>query len=210
LINGKTGIKEIEGFDTNGYRCKKAAEIKGLPHSDRYSRASQYAIIAIEEAIHSSRLDLSKNETGIVLGTSLGGMSSGERYYRGNNSIRLIYQSPYYGPSSEIARYFGLSGINITVSIACASGTGAIGLGLEMIREGRADILICGGVDVLSPFVFSGFNILRATTDESVRPFDRERTGLALGEGAGFLILEELSHAEKEGQRYGLRSLAMA
>lgn len=205
LIDGKTGIREIEGFDTNGYRCKRAAEIKDLPHSgrwfDKLTRASQYSIIAIEEALSNSKLDPSRNETGIVLGTSLGGISSGEEYYRGNNSSRLIYQSPYYGPSSEIARHFGLSGINITVSIACASGTGAIGIGLEIIREGKADVLICGGVDVISPFVFSGFNILRATTDEPIRPFDRERTGLALGEGAGFLILEELSNAEKRGAR---------
>lgn len=230
LIDGKTGIKEIVGFDTSGYRCKKAAEIKGLPHSGRwfgrlttrYSMASRYAITAIEEALGSSRLDPLKNDIGIVLGTSLGGMSSGEKYYRGMNRmvhargddpLRLILQSPYYGPSSEIARHFGLSGINITLSIACASGTGAIGLGLEIIRDRRADIMICGGVDVLSPFVFSGFNILRATTDEPVRPFDRDRTGLTLGEGAGFLILEELSHAEKRGAEiwaevlgYGLSS----
>ncbi len=227
LIDGKTGIKEIGGFDTNGYRCRKAAEIK-VPSgwsgrlATRYSMASRYAITAIEEALRSSRLDPSKNDIGIVLGTSLGGMSSGEKYYRGMNRmvhargddpLRLILQSPYYGPSSETARHFGLSGINITLSIACASGTGAIGLGLEIIRDRRADIMICGGVDVLSPFVFSGFNILRATTDEPVRPFDRDRTGLALGEGAGFLILEELSHAEKRGAEiwaevlgYGLSS----
>lgn len=199
LINGTTGIKEIEGFDINGYRCKKAAEIKDFPYPDRYSRASQYAIIAIEEALRSSKSDPSKDDIGIVLGTSLGGMSSGERYYRGDNSLRLILQSPYYGPSSEVAKYFDLRGPNITLSIACASGTGAISLGLEIIKDGRADLMLCGGVDVLSPFVFSGFNILRATTDDPVRPFDRNRTGLALGEGAGVLILEELSHAKKRG-----------
>lgn len=206
LINGISGIKEIEGFDINGYRSRKAAEIKDLPMLGRWfeklTRASQYTIIATEEALKLSKLDPSKQEIGIVLGTSLGGMSSGEMYYKGEDSLdslRLILQSPYYGPSWEVANYFGLSGPNITISIACASGTGAIGIGLEIIREGRVDILICGGVDVLSPFVFSGFNILRATTDEPVRPFDRKRTGLALGEGAGILILEELSHAKERG-----------
>jgi 3-oxoacyl-[acyl-carrier-protein] synthase II len=203
LIKGTSGIKEIEGFDISGYRCRKAAEIKNLPVSgrwfDKLSRASQYTIIATEEALRTSKLDPLENKIGIVLGTSLGGMSSGERYCRGEDSLRLILQLPYYGPSWEVARHFGLTGPDITISIACASGTGAIALGLEIIREGRADVLICGGVDVLSPFVFSGFNILRATTDEPVRPFDRDRTGLALGEGAGILILEELSQAEERG-----------
>ncbi len=100
---------------------------------------------------------------------------------------------------SYLASKFELSGAGFTVSTACASGTDAVGIAARMIAAGKCDVMVAGGADVLSDFALLGFSVLQALTDDKVRPFDRKRTGLALGEGAAFVVLESLSHASARG-----------
>jgi len=141
-------------------------------------------------------------DAGISLGTVLGNVLLKER--------RLM-QKRGYGEEESLSHInsylsgkYGLGGRGITVSTACASGTDAIGIAARKIISGAADVMIAGGVDVLSDFAILGFNALQALTEEKVRPFDKNRSGLALGEGAAFIVLESEEHAALRGPRiYG-------
>jgi 3-oxoacyl-(acyl-carrier-protein) synthase len=141
-------------------------------------------------------------DAGISLGTVLGNVLLKER--------RLMQKRGYGGEeslshiNSYLSGKYGLGGRGITVSTACASGTDAIGIAARKIISGAADVMIAGGVDVLSDFAILGFNALQALTEEKVRPFDKNRSGLALGEGAAFIVLESEEHAALRGPRiYG-------
>src|SRR6185295_13636290 len=112
---------------------------------------------------------------------------------------RQLLHFPYYAVANRLARELGVRGPVVSPSIACASGTQAVGLALEMIRRGHADVFVVGGAEALCEFVVTGFNCLRATAREIVRPFDTRRDGLALGEGAAVLVVESLAHARARG-----------
>jgi 3-oxoacyl-[acyl-carrier-protein] synthase II len=139
---------------------------------------------------------------GISVGTVLGNILAKERrIIDGGN--RTDVESLSY-PARYFSDRYGFDGPRITISTACASGTDAVGAAAREIAAGRADVMIAGGADVLSDFALTGFNALQALTETKVRPFDRNRTGLALGEGAAFLVLEAESHAMRRGARiYG-------
>lgn len=215
LVAGRVALGPIRGFDTTGCTNATAAEVRAFaPHEvlgadevRRLDRLSQFALVATREALADSRLDLTSVDSarvGVVLATTLGGMLLGEAYHRrppGDASdARQLLHMPYYAVSNRIARELGVRGPVASPSIACASGTHAIGMGLDLIRVGHADVIIAGGVETLCPFVVHGFNCLRATASSGVvRPFDAGRDGLLLGEGAAIVIVEAAEHAIARG-----------
>ena len=143
-----------------------------------------------------------------VFGTTSGGMSFGQDYYRAlhrhsslRQTPRLIANYPPQKPVLDALETFDLSGPCHVVANACASGTNAIGHAFELIRSGRYNRVLTGGYDALSELVFVGFDSLQASTPEKCRPFDRARTGMVLGEGAAVLALEEMDSAKARGAR---------
>jgi len=175
----------------------------------RLDRVSQYALVAAREALSEAAIDLrhvDRARVGVILATTLGGMLIGEAYQRRQHEgqafdARRLFDFPYYAVATRLARELAVRGPVVSPSIACASGTHAVGLALEFIRRRQGDIFIVGGAETICEFVVSGFNCLRATTAEMVRPFDAHRDGLAIGEGAAVLVVEEASHARARGAR---------
>jgi 3-oxoacyl-(acyl-carrier-protein) synthase len=141
---------------------------------------------------------------GIVVGTVLGGTRAGEQYLRAERRDRerdatTLAQYPLRGVAALLAQQTGCAGCALTMSTACASGTDALGLAYRRITSGGADLMVAGGVDAICELSFSGFAALKALTTDRVRPFSRNRTGLALGEGAAFLVMEPAHAAARRG-----------
>jgi 3-oxoacyl-[acyl-carrier-protein] synthase II len=120
---------------------------------------------------------------------------------RGQGGARGLLGSLYDGPTWNLARWLGARGPVLTVSTACASGATSLGVAADLLRAGAADVAVAGGVDVLCRFVQRGFNVLRSLTRDAVRPFDRRRSGILLGEGAGLVVLERVAAAAGRGMR---------
>ena len=225
LLEGKSGIRRIQSFDTSGYPCRIAGEVLNFRTQDyipaveipKLSRASQFAMAAAKMAIDDAKLDFSRENrcrAGVVLGAGLGGMEVYEaqlrRLFETNNprrvhpwSVPLIMSN---AAAAEIAISYGLKGPNITVSTACSSGSHAIGYGFDLIRMGKVDLVVAGGTEAcILPGVLAGFCSLRAVSvrneapDRASRPFDKKRDGFALGEGAGIVVLETLKNARSRG-----------
>jgi 3-oxoacyl-[acyl-carrier-protein] synthase II len=135
---------------------------------------------------------------GVVLGTTLGGMTLFEAWT--GRAMPGLERVPYYAPAVRVARTFGCRGPVVTPQLACASSTHAIALAAAWVRSGQADVVLAGGADLLCRFVLAGFNCLRATAEEA-RPFDAARRGLVLGEGAGIVVVESDAHARRRGAR---------
>lgn len=215
LKNGRDGIREISSFDAGRYRGKTGGEIKDFIFNiplktlrvSRLNKASKLLLTAFSEAVEEAGLlGGIEEKTIVVFGTTLGGMASGERFHKdwlmkGSNrarpSLLLDYLAHYQG--LHLIEEYGLDAEVIIISNACASGTNAIGYAFERIRSGDIDIAIAGGYDTMCEFTFAGFNSLLAVSPGLCRPFDRDRNGLVLGEGAGVLIIEELKHALLRG-----------
>jgi 3-oxoacyl-[acyl-carrier-protein] synthase II len=216
LLAGRTGLQPIRAFDTTGIAVACAGEVKDFNPQARLSSAEvqrlerihQFALFAAREALEDGQLDLhgvDRSRVALIVATSLGGMLVGEEYQRhqaghpGPFDVRRLFDFPYYATATGLARALGVRGPVVSPSIACASGTQVIGMALEFIRAGHADICLVGGVETLCAFVVNGFNCLRATTADTVRPFDARRSGLLLGEGAAMLLVEEAAHARARG-----------
>ncbi len=212
LRSGKSGIEKITLFDTNNYKFKRGGEIKDFNPRKYFSkkelrrmdRASQMVLIATQEAVNDGKINFNSIDTyrcGIVLGTTLGGMVSGERYYHSLKKRRdrvytsLLLDFPMYSATDHIAIKYKLKGSNLTISTACSASAQAIGCAFNLIREGKDTLIITGGFDTLSKLTFAGFGILRIMSPDKIRPFDKNRKGLILGEGVGILILEKLESA---------------
>lgn len=201
---GKTGFRRVTLFDVSRQRVKTAAEVD-LPtvlpstqlteHQERrLDRASTLLLLAVREAWLQSGWAPAENLP-MVLGTTAGGMTLGERYYRqaarmpdhhrGQPTRAFYYQAQTQG--RLVADALGCAGPVMIVSNACASGTCAIGEAWEMIRRGQSEHVLTGGYDALSQLVFSGFDSLQSLSPTTCRPFDARRDGLAIGEGAGAL-----------------------
>ena len=219
LVSGASAIGPINLFDTSPYACRVAAEVKGFDGVGEgglrwYSFLERALELALDDAaLNDSALNCAKTadsthiaRVGVVVGTILGGVLGGEGVWRrGRGELPPEYYL-HYG-ANTLADRLGACGPVTTLSTACASGTDAIGTAFRHIRDGRADIVVAGGADSLSEFAFSGFSSLDALTRSVVRPFDRSRDGLALGEGACLLVLEERVRAEERGAGiYGLVS----
>ena len=209
LRNSRTGISHIKSFNTSRYKSCLGAEVDNLwidqDFPEYADRASKLLLTSCRDALKSAAL-LIRDEDGleapIILGTTLGGMLSGQEYHRnlllGINSEKrsavlrdslACHQAPY------IANRLNLIGEALVINNACASGLNAIGCAFKRLRSGEAEIAVAGGYDTMSDFTHAGFSSLELITADKCRPFDKNRSGLVLGEGAGILILEEMSHA---------------
>lgn len=208
LVNGVSGISTLERFPTQDFRVRRGGEVKHLPPLAPAARpvppcrASQFLLHAATEALgmaHMSDGAATGLRLGVVIGSALGGMAEAERWQGQPADLHALAGAPYDGPTRQLAAWLGATGPVITLSTACASGATTLGLGADLLRAGAATAVIAGGVDVLSRFVMRGFNNLRALTRDEIRPFDRRRKGLLLGEGAGLVVLERATQAQQRG-----------
>jgi len=210
-IKGKSSISKITSFNTSKYIGKCGGEIKGFIRAElknlsnkRIDRASHLLIKATQEAFEEAKIDesIKKQNVFLSIGTTLGGMLSGEKFHKqvvekGIKRAKVSYVFDYLAhyQAINLLKEFQISGDFDVLTNACASGTNSIGNAFNYLRYGLFDIAICGGYDSLSELSYAGFNSLMALTPNISRPFDQNRDGLLLGEGAGILILEELEHA---------------
>jgi 3-oxoacyl-[acyl-carrier-protein] synthase II len=213
---GSTAFRPVTLFDVSRQRVKTAAEISipaELPTNrltaravKRLDRASKLLLLAAHEAWQQSGWE-AREGIPIVLGTTSGGMSVGEAYYRQaigspnqhRDQARRVSQYQAQRQALDLADAFGFAGPVTIIANACASGGNAIGHAWHLIHTGQADRVLTGGYDALSQLVFSGFDCLQALSPTECRPFDAHRDGLALGEGAAVLALESLDAAKKRG-----------
>ncbi|WP_020403106.1 beta-ketoacyl-ACP synthase II [Gracilimonas tropica] len=229
LVSGKNGVRMVEHFDTTNFATKFAAQIEDYDESKYFDRkearrldkVAQFALIASGEAIEDSKLDLekiNKDHVAVLVGTGIGGM---ETFY--NQSVSFHENgprgvSPFFIPmlipdivSGQISIKYGFRGPNFCAVSACATGSHNIGLAYDAIRYGQADYAVAGGTEApVTQIGISGFNSLKAMStrndspETASRPFDKDRDGFVLGEGAGIFILEELESALDRGARiYG-------
>jgi 3-oxoacyl-[acyl-carrier-protein] synthase II len=198
-LSGRSAIRPVTRFDTARFHARHAALIDLERVAGGPDRETQFARDAAQEALASCPL-FGGGRAGIAVGTTLAGNGALTQWLasRTGGAEGLSRCDPG-ALSRDLAERHGARGPVSTVSVACASGAAAVGLAAEWIREGCADQVLAGGADAISPFVFSGFDALRALSSSAARPFDVARDGLTLGEGAGFLLLEEEDHARRRG-----------
>ncbi len=197
LLTGASGISTIERFFVGDLRVGRGGEIKKLARVRDWTgvpecRATRLLVAAAEDLGGRRELGavgVDPARLGVVVGTALGGVEEGERALAGDGRRRRLRDALYDGPGENLARWLGARGPVLTVSTACASGATALALGADLLRQGRADAVVAGGYDPLCRFVMRGFDALRALTRDEVRPFDRRRAGLLLGEGAALVLL---------------------
>ena len=213
---GRIALKPVTLFDVSRQRVKVAGEVAlpaALPttllhprHEPRLDRASKLLLWAAHEAWQQSGWQPS-NHLPVVLGTTSGGMTLGETYYRQAIQTPHVHRQQatrvaHYQAQSQalmLANAFGFRGSLTIIANACASGANAIGHAWEMLRRGECQRVLAGGYDALCQMVFAGFDSLQALSPTQCRPFDARRDGLALGEGAAVLTLETLDHAQQRG-----------
>ena len=169
-----------------GGEIKKFACAHGRPL--RGGRAAELLLAAADDLRGRVALDVAPERLGIVVGTALGGVEEGERALAERRPGRAA-GALYDRPGRTLAAHLGAAGPVLTVSTACASGATALGVGADLLRDDRADLVVAGGYDVLCRFVMRGFDALRSLTRDRVRPFDRRRSGLLLGEGAALVAM---------------------
>lgn len=225
IINGVSGIGFIERFDTEQFTVKIGAEVKNFnieefvdkKEARRMDRNAQYAIGASVSAIKDSGLDtekVNKDRMGVILGCGVGGIETFEEQLSVFKEKGAKRVSPFFVPmmianmaAGQVAMLTGARGMNETIVTACASGTNAIGDAFKVIQRGDADIMITGGTEAaITPMALAGFSSMKALStspDPSAasRPFDKNRDGFVMGEGAGILVIEELEHALSRGAK---------
>ena len=191
LLAGGDALTPIERFRTDDLRVGRGGEIKKVPAvaAAVRSRAAALLVAAAADLRSRARLDAAPERVAVVVGTALGGVEELERALAGDRTPRRALDALYDAPAHTLAEWLGARGPALTVSAACASGATALGVGADLLREGAADLVVAGGYDILCRFVLRGFDVLRSLTRERVRPFDRRRSGLLLGEAAGLVLL---------------------
>jgi len=212
LKAGKSGISKITSFATDRYNRDVGGEVKEDLIDRDFSknkglvldRASYLVLTACKDALSSASLNgagVGTQDVSVFLGTTLGGMLSGQIFHRDyllekNNERRSLLLNDYLANQSvRVIREFDFAGEALTLNNACASGLNTIGLAFRRLRSGQMPLAIAGGYDVMSDFTYAGFSSLQLITQEKCRPFDKNRTGLTLGEGVGIVVLEEMDHA---------------
>ena len=225
LKEGKHGFGPITQFDASAYKCKLVGEVKNFVAKDyidpksarRMARFTQFAVKATQEAMADSGLDMTKEDAyrvGTCIGSGVGSLQELENAYGTILTKGPLRVSPFVVPmmisniaAGNVAIQFGLKGKSIDVVTACASGTNSIGEAFRTIQYGDADVMVAGGCEAaVSPIGISTFDSLTALTsstdpDRCSIPFDKDRSGFVLGEGAGIVILEELEHAKARGAK---------
>jgi 3-oxoacyl-(acyl-carrier-protein) synthase len=219
LLTGADGTSVVERFPVGDLRVRRGGEIKKLTRAVDWRRvpdcrATRLLVSAADDLCVQAGerpVRVAPERLAVVVGTALGGVEEGERALSGGPARRLR-AALYDAPAHRLARWLGAGGPAVTVSTACASGATAIGVGAEMLRRGEADAVVAGGYDILCRFVLRGFDGLRSLTRERVRPFDRRRSGLLLGEAAGLLLLrrEREAGARRLGTLLGYGSASDA
>jgi len=226
LSNGRSGIGPITRFDASDFPTRIAGEVRDFHAEDFIEKKEikkmdlfiQYAVAAAEMAVKSSGFQVSEanaGRVGVVIGVGLGGLPTIEEYHSIYQQSGLKRISPFMIPKlianlapAQIALRYGAKGTNWTPTSACSSGAHAVGEAMRMIRHGYQDAVICGGAEAcLSPTGVGGFIAMRALStrndppQSASRPFDKNRDGFVIGEGAGVLVLEELESAVRRGAR---------
>ena len=224
LLAGEPGIAPITLFDATGFACNFAGEVKDFDPQQfidrkdvkKMGRFIQFAVVAAEGAMSQSGLDMKAEDperVGVYVGSGIGGFEVIEREHSKLTSSGPDRVSPFFITASianlaagQISIRYGAAGPNLTVATACTTGAHSIGESLRILQRGDADVMICGGAEAaVTPLSIAGFAAMRALstrTDEPTtasRPWDVSRNGFVVGEGAGVLVLEELSHAERRG-----------
>ena len=225
LISGKCGIDEITLFDTTNFKVKLAGEVKNFNVEDHFDRReakrldrfSHFAIVAARELMKDSKLDVNSIDPtrfGVAVSSGIGGLQTIE------NNAKILFEkgpdriSPMYIPmainnmaAGNIAIEVGAKGESFCMTTACASATHTIGECFRIIKHGYQDVMIAGGTEAsITPTGIGGFTNIKALSQEPDKtrasiPFDKERSGFVMGEGAGILLLEELEHAKKRGAK---------
>lgn len=219
----KVGIDVITKFDVTDYKAKLAAEVKGFVAKDfmdfkaarRMEPFCQYAVAAAKEALEQAKLDMSKEDpyrVGTSIGSGIGSLDAMEREHKKLLEKGPARVNPLLVPlmitnmaAGNVSIMFGLKGKSINVVTACATGTNSIGEAYHAIQYGEADVMLAGGAEsCITPIGIGGFSALTAlTTSEDKNrasiPFDKERSGFVMGEGAGIVVLESLEHAKARG-----------
>lgn len=226
LISGKSGIGGITKFDLTDFSTRIAGEVKNfdptniIPKKElkKLDYFTQYAIIASKEAFEDSGLSIEQsdpNHIGVLVGVGIGGIGVVEEQHdvliKGGCKKVTPFLIPKLIPnmaSGQVSIYLGVKGPNTCVSTACATGTHAIGDSFKIIQRGDAIAMVCGGTEsAITPLSIAGFSNMRALSERNdepqraSRPFDKERDGFVMGEGAGVIVLEELEHALKRGAK---------
>ena len=225
LKEGKHGFGPITQFDASAYKCKLVGEVKNFVAKDyidpksarRMARFTQFAVKATQEAMADSGLDMTKEDAyrvGTCIGSGVGSLQELENAYGTILTKGPLRVSPFVVPmmisniaAGNVAIQFGLKGKSIDVVTACASGTNSIGEAFRTIQYGDAEVMVAGGCEAaVTPIGISTFDSLTALTsstdpDRCSIPFDKDRSGFVLGEGAGIVILEELEHAKARGAK---------
>lgn len=221
----KTGFGEITYFDASAFKCHLAAEVKdfdGKNYMDvkaakRMERFCQYAVAATKEALEDAKIDMEKENpfrVGCAIGSGVGSLQAMEREHKkllekgpGRVNPMLVPMMISNMAAGNVSIQFGLKGKSLNVVTACASGTNTIGEAFRCIQYGDADVMVAGGTEgSVCPIGIAGFTALTALSSESDPkkcsiPFDKNRSGFIMGEGAGILILEELEHAKARGAK---------
>ncbi len=224
IKKGVCGVDKVTAFDTENYKCQIAAEVKDFNAEDyidkkearKMDRYTQFGVVAASEAFEMSGLNMENEDPwriGVITGSGIGGMATLE------DQSKMLFErgpgrvSPFFVPmmisnilAAQVAIKYGLRGANENVVAACASGTNAIGNAYNIIKRGECDAILAGGAEAaITPLSFAGFCSMKAMSTNNddpksaSRPFDAERDGFVMGEGAGFLMLEEYEHAKKRG-----------
>ncbi|NME66514.1 beta-ketoacyl-[acyl-carrier-protein] synthase family protein [Flammeovirga aprica] len=217
LKEGRTGIDKMHRLQSIHAERLPVGEVKmtndvlkedlGLNKETDYSRTLLLALKAAKEAVADSGIQPTKTiKTGLISASSVAGMDLTETvakdYFEGNTiDTSIVKKHPCGNSTRFLAQYFEVNGFVSTISTACSSSANAIMLGARMIKHGKLDRVIVGGADALTKFTLNGFDSLRILDSEKTRAFDDSRTGLNLGEGAGFLVLESERLVEQEGKK---------
>jgi len=226
VCNGESGIGALKLFDASNYRSQIGGEVVDwstdgfIAHKEakRMDRFVQFGVVAGIEAVNDSGIDFSKDDPyrcGVILGSGIGGLREIEIQHtrlrdKGPEKVSAftIPKLMANAASGQVSIEYGLKGLNTTVATACASATNAIGDAVRAIQHGVADVMITGGTEAaVTPLGLSAFSAMRALSERNdgpthaSRPFDAERDGFVLGEGAGLFVLEELEHAKARGAR---------
>lgn len=224
IKSGKCGIDTVTHFDASGFKTQIAGEVKDFEPTDyiekkearKMDRFTQLALVAASEAVKDSGLDMEKEDpwkVGVITGSGIGGIDTLEDQHNALLNRGPGRVSPFFIPmmignmgAAQIAIKFNARGINENIVTACASSTNAIGDALRHIQYGHNDVIIAGGAEAaVNDLAFAGFCSMKAMSTRNddpktaSRPFDAERDGFVLSEGAGFIVLEELEHAKKRG-----------
>jgi 3-oxoacyl-[acyl-carrier-protein] synthase II len=227
ILAGKSGIRRIQSMDTEKYECKIAGEVVDFdptPHFNNHKEARradryfQLAMAASKQAVKDSGLNpdaLDPHRIGVMVGSGIGGLSTIETQYQVLLEKSPSRVSPFLIPmmitniaSGMIAGEYGFMGPNMCITTACATSNNSIGEAWRIIKFGDADAIVCGGAEAsIRPCGLAGFGNMKALSmrnddpEHASRPFDKDRDGFVMGEGAGVVVIEELEHAKKRGAK---------